>query len=253
MDKKKILIVDDEQDTLSVLEKGFAVEGYSVVTATSAKSLDAALMLTQPELPDLIILDLVLPDMDGREIVAKLKEKPGISNIPVLYLSGLFSKEQERQRNHMLGENVMFAKPYEMEELAAAVKNLLKGQKKILIVDDETDVLAVLEKGLSVEDYSVVKASDGSTALDMAKSEHPDLIILDLKMPDIYGGDVARMLNEDPETKNIPVMFLTGMFPKAGEPDGGRMIASHVLFAKPYEMTELVTTIKTLLQKKMSR
>lgn len=167
-----------------------------------------------------------------------------------MYLTALFSKEQECQKGHMLDGNVMFSKPYEMEELAAAVKKLLKDQKKILIVDDEADVLARLEKGLAVEEYSVIKAANGSAALHLAKSEHPDLILLDLEMPDIYGGDIARMLKEDPETKHIPVMFLTGMFPKTDEPDGRRMVASHVLFAKPYDLKELVRTIKKLLREK---
>ena len=126
LQKKKILVVDDEHDTLSVLEKGFAAEGYSVITATSAKSLETALSLTQSESPDLIILDLALPDMDGREIAAKLKEHSEIEDVPVLYLTALFSKEQERQRSHMLDGNVMFSKPYEMKELIMTIKKLLR-------------------------------------------------------------------------------------------------------------------------------
>ena len=120
-------------------------------------------------------------------------------------------------------------------------------KQTVLIVDDEIDVLSVLEKGLAAEEYSVVKADKGKDALILAKSERPDLIILDLEMPDMYGGDIARMLKEDPGTKDIPVMFLTSMFPKEDEEKGGRAIAGHVLFAKPYDINELVATIKTLL------
>ncbi len=246
MDKKKILIVDDEQDALSVLEKTLTIEGYSVITATSAKSLSAALLLEEPKLPDLIILDLALPDIHGREIAAKLKENPKTKDIPVLFLSALYSKRQEAEIGHILDGNVMFSKPYDIEKLGTAIKRLLTGKKKILIVDDEMDVLSVLEKGLTTEEYSVIKADKGKDALVLAKSERPDLIILDLEMPDMYGGDITRMLKEEPETKDIPVMFLTGMFPKEEEKDG-RVVAGHMLLTKPYDIKELVTAIKRLL------
>ncbi len=246
MDKKKILVVDDEQDALSVLEKALTIEGYSVITATSAKSLSAALLLEELKLPDLIILDLALPDIHGREIAAKLKENPKTKDIPVLFLSALYSKRQEADIGHILDGNVMFSKPYDIEKLGTAIKRLLTGKKKILIVDDEMDVLSVLEKGLTTEEYSVIKADKGKDALVLAKSERPDLIILDLEMPDMYGGDITRMLKEEPETKDIPVMFLTGMFPKEEEKDG-RVVAGHMLFTKPYDIKELVTAIKRLL------
>jgi CheY-like chemotaxis protein len=64
----------------------------------------------------------------------------------------------------------------------------------------------------------------------------------------MYGGDVTRMLREDPETKDIPVIFLTGTFPKEEEGKGGRMVGGYVLFAKPYYIEELVTAIKKLLR-----
>ena len=120
--------------------------------------------------------------------------------------------------------------------------------KKILVVDDERDALFILEKELGARGYSVIAADNGNDAIILAKTKHPDLIILDLEMPDIYGGDVTRMLGEDPATKNIPVMFLTGMFPKEEEGKKGRMVAGYVLFVKPYDVEELVTAIRELLQ-----
>jgi len=124
-------------------------------------------------------------------------------------------------------------------------------KKQILIADDELDVLSVLEKGLAAEGYSIITTSIGKDVIGLAKSKRPDLIILDLEMPDMYGGDIARMLNEDPETKNIPVTFLTGMFPKEGDRKGGRVVAGHVLFEKPYDILELVTAIEELLGEKV--
>ncbi len=124
-------------------------------------------------------------------------------------------------------------------------------KKQILIADDELDVLSVLEKGLAAEGYSVITTSRGNDVIDLAKSKRPDLIILDLEMPDMYGGDIARMLKDDPETKTIPVMFLTGMFPKEEKRKGGRVIAGHVLFEKPYDILEIVTAIEERIREKV--
>ena len=244
MSKKTILVVDDEPDVLTVLGKGLTAKGYSVITATSARSLYAALTTAKP---DLIILDIGLPDINGREVALKLKQNPRTRDIPILFLTALYSKEDETRKKHMLDDNVLFTKPYDREEFHAAIKKLLKDKKKILIVDDETDVLSMLGKRLVAEKYSVIKADKGADALVLAKSEHPDLIILDLEMPDIYGGDIARMIKEDPETSDIPIMFLTGMFLKEAEEERDHIIAGHLFFAKPYDARELVTAIKELL------
>ena len=121
-------------------------------------------------------------------------------------------------------------------------------KQKVLIADDEKDVLVILEKELKARGYSVITADNGHGAMALARTEHPHLIMLDLEMPDMYGGDIARMLEEDPETKDIPIMFLTGMFPKQNETEGGRIVANHVLFAKPYCIEELVAAMNELLQ-----
>ena len=121
-------------------------------------------------------------------------------------------------------------------------------KKKVLIVDDERDALFILEKELAARGYAVIAADNGKDAMALAKSKRPDLIILDLEMSDMYGGDVTRMLREDPETKDIPVIFLTGTFPKEEEGKGGRMVGGYVLFVKPYYIEELVTAIKKLLR-----
>jgi len=116
--------------------------------------------------------------------------------------------------------------------------------KKILIVDDERDTLSVLGNGLTAEGYSIIKADNGGDALDLAKSERPDLIILDILMPGMDGGEVARMLKEVPETKHIPIIFLTGMFPKREEEEEGRVVAGNIMFDKPYDILKLITAIE---------
>ena len=122
-------------------------------------------------------------------------------------------------------------------------------KKKILIVDDEPDVLSVLGKSLSVEGYSVITADNGAGAITKAKSEQPDLIILDILLPDIDGGKVAEKLRDDPETKDIPIVFITCLASKE-EAGRGRISAGRILFAKPYDMGKLLTEIEASIKLK---
>ncbi|MFA6175454.1 MAG: response regulator [Phycisphaerae bacterium] len=119
--------------------------------------------------------------------------------------------------------------------------------KKILIVDDESDILLTLGKRLTVAGYSVLTADNGHDAMSLAKSNHPDLIILDIVMPGMEGDEVAGKLKENPQTKNIPVIFLTAILSKSEEFGNNHMVADNIVFAKPFEAEELLAEIKTLL------
>jgi DNA-binding response OmpR family regulator len=118
----------------------------------------------------------------------------------------------------------------------------------ILIVDDEEDALMMLEKRLTSEGYSVITATDGADAIALAKSQHPDLIILDIMMPaGMEGGQVAAKLREHPLTRSIPVIFLTALLTKTEEYQGNHTVSSNITFAKPFDTEELLAKIKELL------
>ena len=119
---KRILVVDDEEDVLFVLEKTLTAKGYSVITTTNGTS---AVALAKAQHPDLVILDIVMPGMDGGEVSARLQEHPLTKSIPVIFLTALLAKTEERQRNHMINRNITFAKPLDTEELLAQIEELL--------------------------------------------------------------------------------------------------------------------------------
>ena len=121
------------------------------------------------------------------------------------------------------------------------------GKKKILIVDDDKDVLSVLEKRLTAEKYSVITANNGQDAIILAKAQRPDLIILDIIMPGIDGAEVAGKLREDPETRNIPVIFLTCMLTPEEEKQKRHHVAGNIFIAKPYDIKELLSEIKKIV------
>ena len=122
-------------------------------------------------------------------------------------------------------------------------------KKKILIVDDEKDALFILGKELAGRGYSVISADNGNDALDLAKSQSPDLVILDIWMPEMGGTEIAAKLQEDPETKNIPVIYLSCLLQKREGEEQGRIIAGKVLIAKPYSIEGLSAQIEKLINR----
>ena len=117
--------------------------------------------------------------------------------------------------------------------------------KKILIVDDEPDVLRILEKRLVVNGFQVVIADGGRKALEMARQEEPDLIILDIDMPDMDGGEVAAKLKDDDATKHIPVIFLSCLVTQREEE--GSAMGDSIFMAKPYSPNKLIDEIERLI------
>ena len=118
--------------------------------------------------------------------------------------------------------------------------------KKILVVDDEKDVLDMLGARLEAAGYNVLKASGGVEGLAIAKEECPALIILDVLMPDMSGNEVAEKLSADPVTKHIPVIFLTATLSREQE-KACRSVGKTFFLSKPYEPEELISIVSRLV------
>ena len=115
-------------------------------------------------------------------------------------------------------------------------------EKKILIVDDDEVFLKMLEKTLITSGYSVSPATNGEDALEIAKNWCPDLIILDIMMPGMDGGEAALALEKDPITENIPIIFMTSLLKKEDE---NKLSYSKMrsYMSKPYNKEELLAEI----------
>ena len=121
--------------------------------------------------------------------------------------------------------------------------------KKILLVDDEPDLLAVLAHRFKTSGYQVEMAGNGQEALERAREGKPDLIIMDVIMPDMNGAEVAALLAEDLSMKGVPIIFLTALQTKQDEDRQGFDIGGHTVFAKPFEFAELLEKTKQLIDK----
>jgi len=119
-------------------------------------------------------------------------------------------------------------------------------KKKILVVDDEADLVEMLTLRLEAGDFSVIKAYDGEQGLEVMRKELPDLVILDIRMPQMDGFEVCRIAKEDPKIKKIPIIFVT----TAGQQkdiDQGRELGSSGYIVKPYDGRMLLAEIRKLI------
>lgn len=124
----------------------------------------------------------------------------------------------------------------------------MNGQKRILIVDDEEDILNVLKFRLEANNYEVLTASDGQEGLNKARTERPDLLILDLMLPKLDGYKVCRMLKFDESYKAIPIIMFTAKAQQKDE-ELGKEMGADAYIAKPFEPEILLEKMKELLNK----
>ena len=120
--------------------------------------------------------------------------------------------------------------------------------KKILVVDDEPDILLTVGQMLEMSGYEVIKAKDGNECIDKMNEcqTDPDLIILDIMMPNVSGWDVAAKLKENPKWKDIPIVFLTAKGDTMSVGMGGLAAVDYIV--KPFDIKDLVIRVKKILQ-----
>jgi CheY-like chemotaxis protein len=183
-------------------------EGFIVVHAASA---EAAMVLAVQQPLSLITLDIMLPNMDGWEFLGRIKQVPSLNRIPIVIISIV----ADRNRGFALGAAAIMQKPMSRHELSEALLELgllpiATGTKlKILVVDDDPDAVELMAVRALALAGTVLRAYGGHEAIETARQELPDLIVLDLMMPDVSGFDVVEALSEHPETARIPILVVT--------------------------------------------
>ena len=120
--------------------------------------------------------------------------------------------------------------------------------KKILIVDDDAQVSTLLGYKFVQAGYQVISAVSGTDGLKKIYEEKPDLIVLDICMPDLEGTEVAQTLKKDPKTRNIPIIFLTALMTKEDEATFEQGITKNVIFAKPIESNKILDKVREFLE-----
>ena len=202
------LVVEGDPKSAHLIRVQLEAEGFKVLHAETA---EAALVLAAEQPLSLITLDILLPEMDGWELLERLKELPALARIPVVIISIV----ADRNKGFALGAAGVMQKPISRQELYEALVQLgliprSSGEGlRVLVVDDDpkaVDLIAVRMLDLA---STVLRAYGGREAIEIARRELPDLIVLDLMMPEVNGFDVVEALTKQPDTARIPIVVVT--------------------------------------------
>ena len=198
-----LLVIDDDPSARDVLRRMFTREGFRVEEATGgAEGLARARDLR----PDAITLDVLMPGMDGWAVLTALKADPDLADIPVIMLT----VADEQRLGLALGAAEYLTKPIDRARLAAVLRRHVDaGRRTVLIVEDDEPTRTMLARTLEKDGWRVHTAENGRLGLDALEIELPDLILLDLMMPEIDGFGFLEALRQVPGRSDIPVVVLT--------------------------------------------
>jgi signal transduction histidine kinase/CheY-like chemotaxis protein len=199
-----VLVVDDEKATRELIARGLQREGFRVLVAATGEE---ALRLAREKRPDAISLDVLMPGMDGWTVLRSLKADPLTASIPVVMVSML----DDRDIGHALGAADYLTKPFDREKLVQALRRFRQGSspRPVLVVEDDPATREVVRRALERDGWIVFEADNGRSALESLKRAAPDLIVLDLMMPEMDGFAFVAELRRSESGRRIPVVVVT--------------------------------------------
>ncbi len=261
--RARILVVDDHPTTAATLARAISqsFSGVEVISATNGK---LALEQVRESTVDLVITDMMMPDMNGLELLEKLQSHPaGRPAYTILITAYDIPGLKETARRLKVNETII--KPIRPERICQAVEKFLQDMNharapersegvhppfKILIADDISDNVSLLSRYLEKEGYGFVAAANGLETLEKTRSEMPDLILLDVNMPGKDGFEVLREIRADPVIDHIPVIILTAARPDPSDMQYGLNLGADDYVTKPFDRRELLARIHSKLRAK---
>ncbi|MBC7973546.1 MAG: response regulator, partial [Myxococcales bacterium] len=240
-----VLIVDDDESTREVVSRHLRRAGYSTVEARDGEE---ALLRARVLTPGLVILDLLMPGVDGFEVLRTIRSEG--MRMPVVVLTGkvLAADEERTLREGMArivlkGGTALDNVVREAKQLVMAKRVVERGRlPRILYVEDSPQNRDIVRRYL-VNDYEVIEAEDGEHGIERAVRDAPDLILMDLSLPRLDGWEATRRIKANPAVKHIPVIALTA---HAGREDQTRAAQAGCIdyITKPLERDVLLGAIK---------
>lgn len=261
--RPRILIVDDVSENLHLLMNVLRND-YAITAATSGeKALELA--LRQPP-PDLILLDIKMPGMDGYSTLAHLKSNPATTDVPVIFVTAL-AEAADEARGLQLGVADYITKPVNPDLLRSRVRTQLELRRyqrnpamldfaahtdpahppTLLVVDDAPENIHELLEALK-DEYRIMVASSGAKALEMVQgASPPDLVLLDIVMPGMDGYEVCRRMKALPASNRIPVIFVTVVQATQEKVKGFELGAADYI-TKPFDIDEVRARVRTHME-----
>jgi CheY-like chemotaxis protein/signal transduction histidine kinase len=239
-----VLVIDDDLEVRTVLQKYLSKLGYQVELADNGEE---GLRLAKKIFPDVITLDVMMPKMDGWEVLSYLKADPELDHIPVIVLSMI----EDKSVGYSLGASDYLIKPITREQISKILQKYHFAHNDttqlIMVIDDDAVTRDMTARMLRKAGWRVCKVDDGRIALNYIQKKQPDLILLDLQMPAMNGFEFVTQLRQSYDS--IPILVLTARDLSMEE---RLRLNTHVLgiFQKgSYSRYELLAQVKNLLTK----
>ncbi|WP_017294951.1 response regulator [Geminocystis herdmanii] len=243
---KKILVIDDDISTHDVISRYLANGNFEITSTTDPSE---ALQLARKIQPNVIILDVVMPKIDGWSVLSELKADSELSSIPVIMATFL----SDRTMGYTLGATDYLTKPLNQNQLKTILdKYNTFSEKTIMIIDDDETTRKMMRRLLEKEDWEVVEAQDGEDGLNKVKIHAPQLILLDLMMPKIDGFQFVNLLRQNLEWAKIPVIIITAKDLSEQERQNLNHYAQDIIKKGAYDRQRLLQEIHSLIEKATS-
>ncbi len=244
----RVLVVDDDPATTYVFKGLLMASGYSVIVSHRGQQ---ALELARARHPDLIIMDIRMPDVDGLQITDILHHDPETQEIPVLVVSVTEAEEQA----YRAGASAYLSKPVRLGKLVVtaqellAQKNLVTRMFKVLIIDDDEAIRAVCREVLEKQGYAVSEAETGRAGLDMLSKAPVDVVLLDVMLPDFDGFQVTEKIRSDRNMADVPIIFISARGQTSDKVKALKLGGDDYM-VKPFDALELGARVDSVIQRK---
>ena len=242
-----VLVIEDDPKAVDLLRIYLSEAGYAVEIAKDGEEgLEKAKRLS----PNAIILDVLLPKVDGWNFLSQIKADATTKDIPVIIVSIV----DQKGKGFALGAADYLVKPIKKETLIKALETINwepKARKtpiKILAIDDDPKAVELIAAALEPKGFKVLKTYGGEEGVEVAKAEQPDVIILDLLMPGVNGFEVLDRLEKAPATKKLPIIIFTVKHLSAKEKQRLKGRIARLAPKQEYSPQRLVGMVRQVLQ-----
>jgi PAS domain S-box-containing protein len=201
---KTVLVVDDDARARDLLSRHLTRGGYRVKTAAGGEE---GLRLARELSPDAVTLDVLMPHMDGWAVLAAMKDDPALADIPVI----LVTVVEDRNFGFSLGATEYITKPIDRGKFLAALERHCptKTGRRVLVVEDDAPSREMIRRVLKKQGWTVNEADNGAVALRCLKDSLPDVILLDLMMPEMDGFEFIARMRENDDWRKVPIIVIT--------------------------------------------
>ena len=253
--KKKILIIEDEAFLSEMYQTKFENLGFQIITADNGAD---GLTVMKKEKPDLVLLDIIMPVMDGYTVLRAIRADANLKNTLVVIFSNLGQDEEVTKGLQIGADDYLIKSNLTPTELAHKIETVLakgyseKGEHlkriRVLIVEDTKDIIDLYTTRFETEGIDFKVAENGAWGLKLAQTEQWDVILLDIMMPALNGMEALKVLRETPKLKDLPILVLSNSIEEGEIADVRKAGATDVFLKARVTPSQIVNRIRELVK-----